>query len=302
MSHFVHRRHTIGAFLALAICWVPPSASAQWTEEPGTGWIQLNVSYQQTRNGFDRDGEVVPLVQTPGDDGESTIATVRFTGALGLVRGIDSWIDVPFHHQRFTTANPVTDDLTNTGFGDPRIYLRVEPILFGIDTFPVALRSGVKFTSNNFSVSSETISLSEGQRDWELLLELGASLHPWPVYLQGWVGYRWRERNEKIGRDPGDERVCYIAVGGSWNRFRWKLAVDGQYGHPSSRRVAGGRLEFPPRELVQVVPRVGWALGPGNFQILARIPVHGRSTSANKLPAAPTFLAGYFLSWNHALW
>lgn len=304
MSVFMHRTYAVGLLLTLATLLVSPPASAQWVEAPGTGWAQLQVSHQQTEDGFNEDGETVPLVQTPGDDGESIITTVRFTGALGLFRGLDAWVDVPFHRQEFNSSNPVTEDLLDTGFGDPRVYLRVGPSLFGIDALPLAaaLRGGAKFTSGNFDVSPETISLSEGQRDWEVLLELGKSLHPWPVYVQGWAGYRWRERNDEINRDPGDEWLFYAAAGGTLNRFQWKLAVDGLFGQNSFRRAAGEPFEVPPRELVQVVPRVGWQVGPGALQAHVRVPVHGQSTRANQLPASPTITVGYFLSWDRSLW
>jgi hypothetical protein len=305
MMFFSGRAHAPGFLLgALAVLLAPPVASAQWVEAPSTGWAQVQISHQQTEEGFNGEGNVVPLVQTEGDEGESTITTVRFTGALGLVRGVDAWIDVPFHRQEFDTSNPVTEDLLDTGFGDPRVYLRASPALFGIGALPVAvaLRGGAKFTSGNFDVDAEAISLSEGQRDWELLLELEKSLHPWPVYIQGWTGYRWRERNENIRRDPGDEELFYVAAGGSVRRFQWKLADDGLLGKESSVRTGAGRLNVAARELVQVIPTIGWQIGPGILQAKARVPIHGQSTRANQLPAAPTVSVGYFLAWDRPLW
>ncbi len=295
-------RHPSTFLLALALFFCVPEASGQWVEPPGTGWAQVQVSHQQTQDRFDEDGDVVPLVQTPGDDGESIITTARLAGALGLVRGVDAWVDVPYHRQVFNTSRRESEDVSDAGFGDPRVYLRVGPSLFGVDAFPVALRGGAKFTSNNFRVSSESISLSEGQRDWELLLELGTDLHPWPVYVMGWVGYRWRERNDEINRDPGNEGLFYLAAGGSFERFQWKVGVDGLLGESSTRRTAAGPLEVAPRELVQVIPTIGWELGPGAVQVGGRIPVHGQSTRANQLPAAPTVTIGYFLSWGQSLW
>jgi len=300
----LRRMRPAALFVVLVALLAAPPTSAQWVETPGTGWVQVQVSHQQTEDGFNEEGDVVPLVQTPGDEGQSIITTVRLTGALGLVRGVDAWVDLPFHRQEFNTSNPVTDDLLDTGFGDPRVYLRVGPSLLGVGALPVAvaLRGGAKFTSGNFSVDSETISLSEGQRDWEVLLEVGKSLDPWPVYLQGWGGYRWRERNEEIGRDPGNEGLFYLAAGGSTGRFQWKLAVDGLFGRESSVRTGAGRLDVPARELVQVIPTVGWQVGPGTLQAKARFPVHGQSTRANQLPASPTAVVGYFLSWDRSLW
>jgi hypothetical protein len=302
MASFVFRLHTPVLLLGLAFALTVPTASGQWVEAPGTGWVQLQIAHQQTRDGFDEEGDVVPLVQTPGDDGQSVITTVRFTGALGLLRGVDAWVDVPYHRQAFNTSRRESEDVSDVGFGDPRVYLRVAPSLLGIDAVPVALRGGAKFTSGNFRVRSDAISLSEGQRDWELLLEVGTNLHPWPVYVMGWAGYRWRERNEKIGRDPGGERLFFLAAGGNFGRFQWKLAVDGLMGTPSTRQTAAGALELPPREFVQVIPTLGWKMGPGSLQVGGRIPVHGQSTRANQLPAAPTVTIGYFLSWERSFW
>ena len=159
-----------------------------------------------------------------------------------------------------------------------------------------------------------TRSLSQGQRDWDLLLEVGKSLHPWPVYVMGWVGYRWREVNREIQEKPGDERLFYAAAGGSVERFRWKLAVDGLFGRPPVRTDFDLVLQNDERELVQVIPTVGcydWLksllkrdvhLEPSRctrtFDVFSHIPftilrtspcVAGtNSTSKRKAPASPS--------------
>ncbi|WP_263809390.1 MULTISPECIES: hypothetical protein [Salinibacter] len=61
-------------------------------------------------------------------------------------------------------------------------------------------------------------------------------------------------------------------------------------------------FEFAARELVQVIPTVGWSVGPGAVQLGARLPVHGQSTRSGRLPASPTATLGYFLSWDDPLW
>lgn len=294
----------IGVICVVAGSLFGQVAAGQWVQAPGTGWGQIQVAHQQAKNGFDEEGEVVPLVQTPGDEGESIITTLRVTVALGLIRGVDVWIDVPYHRQAFNTTNPLTEDLVNTGFGDPRGSLRMGPSLFGEEALPVAVavRGGAKIPSGNFSVSSEAISLSEGQRDWELLLEVGKSLHPWPVYVMGWAGYRWRERNEDIRRDPGNEGLFYVAAGGTVGRLQWKTAIDGLIGERSTRRAGAGQLPVPGRELIQVIPTVGWRVGPGALHVGGRFPIHGQSTRANQLPAAPTVTIGYFVAWNRSFW
>ena len=291
------RSRIAGIAVLLSLLAAVPSRG-QWVEPPGTGWAQLQVAHQSTDTGFNKDGNIVSLDELD-PEARSIISTVRLTGALGLVRGVDAWVDLPVHRQEFTGSG---SDLLTTGLGDPRVFLRAGPSLVGVESLPVAVavRGGVKLTTGTFENDAETISLSQGQRDWEVLLEVGKSLHPLPVYVAGWTGYRWREENEEIGRDPGNEWVFYAAAGGNVRRLRWKAAVDGLFGQSSIDTRSG--FEFAPRELVQLIPTVGWPLGPGTIEASARIPLHGRSTRSDRLPASPTFSLGYFWTWDASLW
>jgi hypothetical protein len=149
----------------------------------------------------------------------------------------------------------------------------------------------------DFRLDAEQISLSEGQRDWELLLEVGKSLHPWPAYVMAWAGYRWREVNDEVEKKPGDERLFYAAAGGSVGRFRWKLAVDGQFGRAPVRTDFDLKLEQDRQALLQLIPTVGWSVGPGAVEAGVRVPLHGRN-----LPAGPVFTLGYFLTWDDPPW
>jgi hypothetical protein len=289
----------VATSLALLLgAFSPLPSHGQWVEPPGTGWVQLRIAHQSTQEGFSKNGNVVPLDELD-PDARSIITTARLTGAFGLLRGVDTWIDLPVHRQEFNGSG---SDLLTTGPEDPRIFLRAGPSLVGITELPVAvaLRGGVKLTTGTFENDAETIPLSQGQRDWSLLLEVGKSLHPWPVYVSGWAGYRWREVNEEIARDPGNEWVFNTAVGGSLDRFQWKVAVDRLFGQTSVDTRTG--FEFAARELVQVIPSVGWRIGPGAVQVGVRLPVHGQSTRSDRLPASPTLTFGYFLSWDDPLW
>lgn len=284
-------RTALTTVLLAALC--VSSARGQWPEPPGTGWVDVGVAHQDTRQKFSRSGHVVSF---DTEAARSIVTTARITSALGVYRGVDVWADVAFHRLAF---NDVQADRLTTGPADPRLYLRVGPALFGATDLPlaVAVRGGLKFPVGDFAVNADEISLSQGQRDWDLLLEVGKSLHPWPVYVMGWVGYRWREVNESIREKPGDERLVYVATGGSINRFRWKLAVDGLFGRPPVRTDFDIVLENDNRELVQVIPTLGWQLGPGAIEAGLRVPIHGR-----KFPAGPVFTLGYFLSWDDPLW
>jgi len=281
-----------GWLLVLGIGSALPSYG-QWIEPPGTGWAKLQVAHQDTQQRFDENGVVESYFT---EDARSITTTVRFTAAVGLWRGIDLWVDVPYHRLAF---NDVTNDRLTTGLADPRLFVRVGPSLAGIDDLPlaVALRGGVKFPVGDFQLDAEQISLSQGQRDWELLVEVGKSLHPWPVYVMGWAGYRWREVNAETQKKPGDEQLVYVAAGGTIDRVRWKLALDGQFGRPPIRTDFGLELEQDRQELLQLIPTVGWGVGPGAIEAGVRVPLHGRN-----LPAGPVFTLGYFLTWNDPPW
>ncbi len=88
--------------------------------------------------------------------------------------------------------------------------------------------------------------------------------------------------------------------GGAAGAFTWKVAVDGLFGRPPVRRLASGltiELEQDVRRLVQVLPTIGWRVGPGTIELGARIPVDGRN-----LPAGPALTLGYFAPWDTSLW
>lgn len=273
-------------FLAALLISAP--ARGQWVEAPGEGWVDLTLAHHATTTRFDENGNTEPLFN---EDSRSVTTSAFLTGALGLVRGLDVWAEAPFHRLQFDDA---VQERTSTGLGDPRVFLRLGPGLVGADVaVPVALRGGVKFSVGDFPVDAEIIPLTEGQRDWEVLLELGHSFHPLPVYAMGWIGYRWRETNTAIRRKPGDGRLAYAAVGGKGNRLTWQLAVDGLFGRPPTRTLPSGvelSLENDVRELVQLLPSVGWGLGPGVVELGGRIPLHGQN-----LPAGPALTLGYFV-------
>jgi len=268
-------------------------AQGQWVEPPGTGWLKVQVAHQDTRSKFDRDAQITSY---DTEDARSISSAVRVTGAFGLWRGLDAWADLPYQRLAF---NDVQDDRLQTGLADPRLYLRAGPSLFGVDDLPVAvaLRGGVKLPVGEFALDAEEISLSQGQRDWDLILEVGKSLYPWPMYVTAWAGYRWREENPETTTKPGDERLFYVAAGGSVDPFTWKLAVDGLFGRPPVRTDFDLVLENDRRELVQIIPTVGWNVGPGTIEAGVRVPVHGR-----RFPAGPTLTLGYFWTWSDPLW
>ena len=280
-------RHVICCLLLLCV-YTNRNAEAQWVEQPGHGWVQLGAYHHDTTKRFDEQRNVESLFN---EDSRSITTSLILTGAIGVYKGVDIWGQLPVHRLAF---NDIAANRESSGLGDPRFHIRIGPSLFGWSTsIPVAIRGGVKFAIGDFPVDSEIVPLTEGQRDWELLMELGHSFYPTPVYAMAWAGYRWREKNDDIERKPGDEFFAYAALGGEYERWIWKLALEGQWGE---RWVSftGARIELArsERELIQVQPSIGWKIGPGVIELGARMPVWGRN-----FPAGPALFVGYFYSW-----
>lgn len=278
-----------GTAAGQAVCSGPhagpskPTAGSIGTENPGSGWAQIVVFHHDTRETFGPQGRLRPFLT----DGRAVTSSLYLTGAVGLVPGVDATAQLPVHRLSFDDAAGKREE---TGFGDPRVYLRISPQLFGVEGIPLALRGGVKLPGSDFPVDAEVLPLTEGQRDWELMLESGHSFATLPLYARGWVGYRWREENREIRRLPGDERFGYLAIGGPLRWIGWEVAVEGLSGLTPTQQ--GLAVRNSRRELLQVYPSLSAAVGPGQVELGGRFPIDGRN-----YPGGPALSAGYSLRW-----
>ena len=282
-------KRRIACIAGLLISLLSIDVQAQWIEAPGKGWVQVSLYHHDTTKRFDEQRNVESLFN---EDSRSITTSLILTGVVGVYRGVDVWGQLPVHRLAF---NDIAADRESFGIGDPRFHLRIGPSLFGWSTsIPVAVRGGVKLAIGDFPVDSEIVPLTEGQTDWELLLELGHSFYPAPVYAVAWAGYRWRETNEEIERKPGNEFFAYLAVGGDYNKWMWKLALESQLGEPWES-FTGARIQLArsERDLIHFQPSFGLQIGAGTVELGARIPIAGRN-----FPAGPAAFLGYFYTWN----
>ena len=155
----------------------------------------------------------------------------------------------------------------------------------------MGLRFGAKVPGSTFPVDARVLPLTEGQRDWEISLESGRSFDFLPIYVVGWAGYRWRGQNETALYEPGDESFGHLAVGGSVYDLAWQIGADGLWGQAPT--VVGLLLaDQEARRLLQIVPTVGYAVGPGTVEATVQIPLAGRN-----LPAGAGFSVSYRTAW-----
>ena len=266
------------ALAALSLSLPASRGHAQWIEPQRAGWASFSMYHLDTREQFSPTGEVRDFVL----DGHARTVSSFLTLALGIAPGVDIWIQPSYHHLEFA-------DLEGTriswGFGDTRVYVRTAPLRLVGSDFPFAIRAGTKLPTN-FDSGTDLIPLGDGQRDWEVMAEVGHSFWPRPFYAQGWAGYRWREADEG-GGDFGDERFFNVSLGGGGDRLGFKVQFEGWYGGvPNFGGLTGEGQE---REMVRLVPSLLVTAGPGQVELGSRLPLAGRN-----LATGPEVVVGYF--------
>ena len=271
------------ALLAASAGVTAPAAQAQWVEAPGQGWVTLAMYHQDTRHHYDTSADRREFFA----DGHAVSTATFLTGAAGLAKGVDMWTQLSLQRLRYDDG---AMDRVATGLGDARVWLRMAPLSWLGSQFPFAIRGGVKLPVGDFDVVADFIPLGDGQRDWEIMAEVGHSFWPRSAYLSGWLGYRWREANVQSLKDHGNELFYYVQAGGRVGRWGLRVALDGWDG--ASGVTEGVRVPSFQRDLVQLQPSVLRQIGPGEAELGVRFTLHGRN-----IPAGTTFVSRYFTRW-----
>jgi hypothetical protein len=79
-------------------------------------------------------------------------------------------------------------------------------------------------------------------------------------------------------------------LGGFVGDLTWEVAADGLFGQAPLAQ--GILLNGERRRLIQLLPTVGYQVGPGRLEVTGQVPLAGRV-----LPAAAGLSAGYRVGW-----
>ena len=269
-----------GVGLAIVVSLAPGLVHGQWVEAPGKGWISVEAYHHDTRDRFDSNGDRNPIAV----NGHAVSTAVFATGAVGLIPNWDLWARASLNFLSFDDAGR---ERSENGPGDVNLWLRVAPLKYlGVD-FLFALRGGVKLPAGAAPIDAEIIPLSEGQTDWEIMAEVGYSFWPRTVYVNGWLGYRYRLAHKETRRNPGNETFFLAQVGGALGSVQYKLVVEGWDGGVPI--LEGIRVTTDQRNYLQVTPSLWYETGFGGFELGWRVPIEGRN-----LPDGGALVIGYF--------
>ena len=249
---------------------------------PGGGWAQISFFRQRSLSAFNQNGDVQDFLAAS----DFLTRSVFLTASVGLVEGIDLWAQFPVHNLDVTSDG---GNSASSGVGDLRVAVRVTPEIFGIEA-PLGLRIGGKTPGSTFPVDATVLPLTEGQRDFEVSLESGTALDFLPVYLAGWVGYRWRGLSDVREYEPGEETFGHLAVGGAVGDLTLEVGADALWGQAPT--VSGLTLSDDARRLLQIVPTVGYPVGPGKIEVSGQFPLAGRN-----LPNGVGMAVSYRTTW-----
>ena len=93
------------------------------------------------------------------------------------------------------------------------------------------------------------------------MAEVGHSFWPRTVYVNGWLGYRYRLAHKETRRNPGNETFFLAQVGGALGSVQYKLVVEGWDGGVPI--LEGIRVTTDQRNYLQVSPLCGTRPGSG---------------------------------------
>ncbi len=199
----------ITTVVTVLTCSAQSALAGAWTLPGGMMWAKVTYFQQRTDEWYIPSPEFSGRLYEAGSrrpyrfGGEYESRAVFIEGFVGVTDRLDVGIQVPYFDLQFvdnTRLQPQSD----SGFSDIRVLAK-----WRIIQRPaiLTLKAGAKLPTGEFRNEDGLIPVGDGQADYDLVLQLGRSMWPIPLYGSVDVGYRVRTENDDSGRDPGDEWI-----------------------------------------------------------------------------------------------
>jgi hypothetical protein len=217
--------------LAALAAWTATAVAGAWVKKPGEYYFKLSSGYLYSTERYNSDGDVVPIDSDDPNVLAASYTDINVTAYLeyGMAERVTLVASLPWK----ITQNAKTEfssqfdaiqetDAVNGGVTDLRIGARLPLKSTG---FPVAFESLVKLPLGYDPSPPQTqlAPLGSGAVDLEFNLLAGASLWPFPGYVNASAGYRVR------GAGLDDELMASFESGVSYGAWFGKAALDAQY-------------------------------------------------------------------------
>jgi hypothetical protein len=269
---------TFATVLLVGSIDVHPARAGAWMRGPGHGYAKVAVVWVHADERLGADGGSTAMPA----DGHFNDAGIAVYTELGLLRHLDLVLATSL--KRITVRDDTSIDVSTAGLAD----LQVDARLGALRAGPVltAVIAGVKLPTGYRS--DETPPLGTGAVDGRLRIAVsGGWPRPFPGYLSGEVGYRWRgdladdlDYLVELGVGPG-ESAGFGA--GAWLRVKLE-GVDSRGARHLDPAIAP-ELTSREEDFVKVGPELSWPLdreATFTLEVGARWVVDGKNTIASR--------------------
>ncbi len=204
----------------------------------------------------------------------------------GINDRVDIGLQIPFYSNKYNHDNfnfPGFIALDASGIGDVRGFAKINLVQQSV---VATLKLSFKAPTGSYddgqdpagAYKNEGMSVGSGQSDIDLILQLGRSFYPAPVYANLDLGYRFRMKNSTSGFNPGEEIIYNAEVGvNPTDILLLALKIEGIYGSEGSRENDDvGITYLAPTVLISVHQNL-------SIEASVRVPVAGRNFFGGRL-------------------
>lgn len=233
--HNMTTKSYIACFLAVAVLTptaLPVNTSAQaWVQPAGGYYVKFGVSYLFTDEELNFEGDRQPFLSSQLSVTEAWFRDVSYTGYVeyGLTDNFTLVATAPVKVLTTRATESAGPGLPsrratrqNGGLADLWLSVRTPVVR---EPFVLSVQTGVKVPlgyDERPELDGERLPpLGTSHADGELSIFAGKSLHPWPAYVSGGIGYR------KRGGSLRDELPYNLEAGYTAGPMFFKLRLDG---------------------------------------------------------------------------